>query len=160
RAAEDFKKGTALSPHYPHGFVLWGLAHEKDGNPEKARAAFLTAVDTEPSDPVTHYNLARFLESGGELNHARLEYHRAAALKPRGETLDLVRQGLYRLGEPVTPDEKTVPSGGGNRRKRKPRAEAVTEGSGAPPSAYVPPFRVPTEEPVPWTASSGWKGLW
>lgn len=82
-ALADLKTGVFLSPMFPHGFVMEGLAWEAVGNDKAALRSLQRAMEYEPDDPLGVYHLGRMFAKLGENHMARFLLEKSLTLRPK-----------------------------------------------------------------------------
>jgi tetratricopeptide (TPR) repeat protein len=84
-AIANFERALALHPKYVEAENNLGLAWKELNNPEKARAAFQTAIDWQgdtPTDPQPFLNIGTLLADGSDFDKAIPYLVKAASLSP------------------------------------------------------------------------------
>jgi len=85
-AVASFERTLELQPKYVEAENNIGLSWQELNSPEKAKAAFHTAIDWQgdaPTDPQPFLNLGTLLVDGGDFEQATSYLVKAAALSPR-----------------------------------------------------------------------------
>jgi tetratricopeptide (TPR) repeat protein len=82
-AEQSYKNAIALNPYATDAWLDLGTAYELDGDPDKAREAYVQAQKTYPSSADVSWRYGNFLLRQGELPQAYRELYRAIAADPR-----------------------------------------------------------------------------
>jgi tetratricopeptide (TPR) repeat protein len=81
-AEQSYRKAIALNPYATDAWLDLGTAYELDGDPQKAREAYIQAQKTYPSSADVSWRYGNFLLRQGELPQAYLELRRAIEADP------------------------------------------------------------------------------
>ena len=81
-AAESYRRVLDLAPDWIEAHINLGVALYQMGMIEEARAAFLSAVQLDPTNAISRYNLGCVLEEQGKLAEAIEHLTAAARLMP------------------------------------------------------------------------------
>ena len=83
RVADDyFERALQFTPHYAYLHVNLGLLKAALGQPAEAEAHFREAQRDDPNNPVSYTHFARWLQSVGRSEEARLYADAAVRLSP------------------------------------------------------------------------------
>ncbi|MGB0035202.1 MAG: tetratricopeptide repeat protein [Candidatus Acidiferrales bacterium] len=82
QAVETYRRVVSLAPNWIEAHINLGVAHYQMGQLEAARAAFLNAVQLDPANGISQYNLGCVLEEVGEVDDAIEHLRRAARAMP------------------------------------------------------------------------------
>lgn len=82
RAIENYQRVVELAPHWIEAHINLGVAYYQLGHLSDARAAFLSAVQIDPLNGISRYNLGCTLEELGEFDEAIDHLERAARAMP------------------------------------------------------------------------------
>jgi tetratricopeptide (TPR) repeat protein len=77
-----YRAALKQAPRHPDVLHLLGLIHEQRGELAKGIAMVRQALAEQSAFPDAHFNLARMLMAGGDMQGAKTHYERAIALKP------------------------------------------------------------------------------
>jgi tetratricopeptide (TPR) repeat protein len=83
RALSHLERAHALNPLSERADVVAGALAQRDGDTERARAAFQRALERNPHDWYVHLQLALLAEGGGQSTEALAHLARARSLNPR-----------------------------------------------------------------------------
>lgn len=81
-AEQSYKNSIALNPYATDAWLDLGTAYELDGDPGKAREAYIQAQKTYPTSADVSWRYGNFLLRQGELPQAYTELRRAIAADP------------------------------------------------------------------------------
>jgi tetratricopeptide (TPR) repeat protein len=82
RAIENYQRVVELAPHWIEAHINLGVAYYQLGHLSDARAAFISAVQIDPLNGISRYNLGCTLEELGEFDEAIDHLERAARAMP------------------------------------------------------------------------------